>query len=152
MTMVAPAKHVKMHLKNEASKIDNIMKVQKMTSTKKVNKCLKLLDQFKSENKYVNSPLIKQAASEFETAHKKLIEQLAGLDQNMQRYMILSVQAVTELGEGVLEQKILEQSAQMERYSHMVESIKGNNAEVFREVYKEIVYEAKMDYRDNAAI
>ena len=49
--------------------------------------------------------------------------------------MILSVQAVTELGEGVLEQKILEQSAQMERYSHMVESIKGNNAEVFREVY-----------------
>ena len=49
--------------------------------------------------------------------------------------MILSVQAVTELGEGVLEQKILEQSAQMERYSHMVESIKGNNEEVFREIY-----------------
>ena len=99
---IAPAKHVKMHLKKEASKIDNIMKVQKMTITKKVNK---LIDQFKSEQKYVNSPLIKQAASEFETAHKKLIEQLAGLDQNMQKYMILSVQAVTELGEGVLEQK-----------------------------------------------
>ena len=53
----------------------------------------------------------------------------------MQRYMILSVQAVTELGEGVLEQKILEQSAQMERYSYMVESVKAYNAEVFREVY-----------------
>ena len=63
------------------------MKVQKMTITKKVTKCLQLLDQF--EQKHVNSPLIKQAA------HKKLIEQLAGLDQNMQRYMILSVQAVT---------------------------------------------------------
>ena len=94
-----------------------------------------MIDQFKSEQKYVNSPLIKQAASKFETAYKKLTEQLAGLDQNMQRYMILSVQAVTELGEGVLEHKILEQSAQMERYSHMVESIKGNNEEVFREIY-----------------
>ena len=135
MATVAPAKHVKMHLKKQASKIDNVMKVQKMTITKKVNKCLQLIDQFKSEQKYVNSPLIKQAASEFETAHKKLIEQLAGLDQNMQKYMILSIQAVTELGEGVLEQKILEQSAQMERYSHMVESIKGNNEEVFREIY-----------------
>ena len=76
-----------------------------------MTKCLKLLDQFKSEQKHVNSPLIKQAASEFETAHKKLIEQLAGLDQNMQRYMIFSVQAITELGEGVLEHKILERSA-----------------------------------------
>ena len=121
--------------KKEASKMDNIMKVQKMTITKNVTKCLKLLDQFKFEQKHVNSPLIKQAASEFETAHKKLIEQLAGLDQNMQKYMILSVQAVTELGEGVLEQKILEQTAQMEKYSHMVESIKENNLEVFREIY-----------------
>ena len=48
----------------------------------------------------------------------------------MQKYMILSVQAVTELGEGVLEQ-----SAQMEKYSQMVESIKENNKEVFREIY-----------------
>ena len=106
-----------------------------MTITKNVTKCLKLLDQFKFEQKHVNSPLIKQVASKFETAYKKLTEQLAGLDQNIERYMILSVQAVSELGEGVLEHKILEQSAQMERHSHMVESIKGNNAEVFREVY-----------------
>ena len=98
MATVVPAKHVKMYSQNQASKIDNIMKVQKMTITKNVTKCLKLLDQFKFEQKHVNSPLIKQAASEFETVYKKLTEQLAGLDQNMQRYMILSVQAVTELG------------------------------------------------------
>ena len=111
------------------------MKVQKISITKTLNKCLQLIDQFKSEQKYVNSPLIKQTASEFEIAHKKLIEQLTGLDQNMQKYMILSVQAVTELGEGVLERKILEQSAQMEKYSQMVKSIKENNKDVFREIY-----------------
>ena len=64
MATVVPAKHVKMHLKKEASKIDNIMKVQKMTITKNVTKCLKLLDQFKLEQEHVNSPLIKQAANE----------------------------------------------------------------------------------------
>ena len=42
----------------------------------------------------------------------------------MQKYMILSVQAATELSGGVLEQKILEQTAQMDKYSWMVESIK----------------------------
>ena len=70
-------------LKKEASKIDNIMKVQKMSITKNVTKCLKLLDQFKFEQKHVNSPLIKQAASKFETAYKKLTEQLAKLNQNL---------------------------------------------------------------------
>ena len=45
----------------------------------------------------------------------------------MQKYMILSIHAVTELGEGVLERTILEKSAQMEKYSHMVESIEENN-------------------------
>ena len=53
----------------------------------------------------------------------------------MQRYMNLSVQAVTETGEGVLEQKILEQTAQMDKYSQAVESITINNIETFREIY-----------------
>ena len=53
----------------------------------------------------------------------------------MQKYMILSVQAATELSGGVLEQKILEQTAQMDKYSRMVESIKEDNKEVFREIY-----------------
>ena len=34
---------------------------------------------------------------------------------------------VTETGEGVLEQKILEQTAQMEKYSQAVQNIKRNN-------------------------
>ena len=57
---------------------------------------------------------------EIETFYRKLKDQLEGLDQNMQRYMILSVQAVTEIGDGVLEQKILEQTAQMDKYSKAV--------------------------------
>ena len=92
---------------------------------------LTLLDRFKLEQNYGNSPLVKQAASEIKISHKKLTEQLAGLDQNMQRYINLSVQAVTETGEGVLEQKILEQTAQMDKYSQAVESIKINNIETF---------------------
>ena len=111
------------------------MKVQKISITKTVKKCLLLIDQFKSEQKYVNSPLIKQTASDFDIAHKKLIEQLTELDQSMQKYMILSVQAATELSGGVLEQKILEQTAQMDKYSRMIEGIKEDNKEVFRENY-----------------
>ena len=132
---VAPAKHVKMHLKSQASKIDGVMKVLNISITKTVNKCLLLIDQFKSEQKYVNSPLIKQTASKFNIAHKKLIRQLTELDQSMQKYMILSVQSATELSGGVLEQKILEQTAQMDKYSRMVESIEENNKEVFRDIY-----------------
>ena len=49
--------------------------------------------------------------------------------------MILSVQAATELGGGMLEQKILEQTAQMDKYSRMVKGIKEDNKEVFREIY-----------------
>ena len=89
---VAPAKHVKMRLKNQASKIDGVMKI---SITKTVNKCLLLIDQFKLEQKYVNSPLIKQTASYFDIPHKKLIGQLTELEQSMQKYMILNVQAAT---------------------------------------------------------
>ena len=49
------------------------MKVQKISITKTVNKCLLLIDQFKSEQKYVNSPLIKQTANDFDITHRKLI-------------------------------------------------------------------------------
>jgi len=102
-----------------------------------VNKCLTLLDQFKQEKNYGNSPLVDQAAKEVKTFYRKLKDQLDGLDQNMQRqrYIKLSVQAVIETGEGVLEQQILEQTAQMDKYSKAVEDIKRNNIEAFREIY-----------------
>ena len=52
----------------------------------------------------------------------------------MQRYINLCVQT-TETSEGVLEHKILEQSAQMDKYSKAVDDIKRNNMESFREIY-----------------
>ena len=56
-----------MQIKQEAKKINNLMKFQKITITKNVNKCLTLLDQFKQEQNYGNSPLVEQAAREVET-------------------------------------------------------------------------------------
>ena len=111
------------------------MKLQMMFITKRVNKCLLLINQFKSEQKYVDSPLIKQTANEFIITHKRLIEKLMELDKFMQSYMTLSVQAASELGGGVLEQKILEQSAQMCKYSQMVKILKEDNETVIREIY-----------------
>merc|ERR1712208_76375 len=84
-----------------------------------VNKYLLLINQFNSEQEHANSILIKQTTNDFDITHKKLIEQLTELEESMQRYMILSVQAASELSIGVLEQKILEQSAQMSKYSRM---------------------------------
>ena len=106
---VAPARHVKMHLKNQATRIDGVMKIQKMSITNTVNKCLLLIKQFKSEQEHANSILIKQTANDFNITHRKLFEQLTELEESMQKYMILSVQAASELGKGVLEQQILGQ-------------------------------------------
>ena len=79
------------------------MKIKNMSITKMVNKCLLLINQLKSEQKYVDSPLIKQTANDFIITHKRLIEKLTELDKCMQSYMTLSVQAASELGGGVLE-------------------------------------------------
>ena len=127
MATVAPAQNVRIQLKQEAKKINNLMKVKKMTITKNVNKWLTLLNQFKQEQNYGNSPLVEQAAREVETLYRKLKAQL-------QIYINLCVQT-TETSEGVLEQKILEQSAQMDKYSKAVDDIKRNNREAFKEIY-----------------
>ena len=55
----------------------------------------------------IDSPLVTQAAREVETSCRKITEQLDEIDTNMQRYINLCVQTVTETGEGVLEHKIL---------------------------------------------
>ena len=61
---------------------------------------------------------IKQTANEFDITHRKLIGQMKELEESMQRYMMLSVQAASELSKGVLEEeKILGQTAQMTKYS-----------------------------------
>ena len=133
---VAPARHVKMHLKNQATKIDGVMKVQKMFITKTVRKCHDLILQFKSNQELANSLLIKKTANEFHTTHTKLIELLTELDQNMQEYMKLSVIASSEnMDQGVLEQKIMGQTAQMTYYSNMVENVKKDNETVFKDIF-----------------
>ena len=111
------------------------MKIQKMSITKTVNKCLELISQFKSNQEIANSILIKQTANEFDKTHKKLIELLTELDESMQEYMKLSIMAASELGKGVLEQKILGQTAQMDYYSGMVENVKENNETVYKDIY-----------------
>ena len=60
------------------------MKVQKISITKMVKKCLELISQFKSNQEIANSVLIKQAASDFYTPHRKLIKLLTALDESMQ--------------------------------------------------------------------
>ena len=50
--------------------------------------------------------------------------------------MKLSVIAASEnMGKGVLEHKILGQTAQMDYYSHMVENVKRNNETVYKDIY-----------------
>ena len=63
MASVAPARHVKMHLRNQATKIDGVMRTQKMSITKRVRKCHDLILQFESNQKLANSLLIKMTAN-----------------------------------------------------------------------------------------
>ena len=58
MASVVPARHVKMHLRNQATKIDGVIRTQKMSITKTVRKCHNLLLQFESNQKIANSLLI----------------------------------------------------------------------------------------------
>ena len=77
-----------------------------------------------SNQELANSLLIKQTANEFNTTHTKLIGLLTELDQSMQEYMKLSIIAASEnMGKGVLEHKILGQTAQMDYYSRMVQDV-----------------------------
>ena len=47
MASVGPAGHVKMHLKNQATKIDGVIRIKKMSITKTVRKHHDLILQFK---------------------------------------------------------------------------------------------------------
>ena len=63
MASVTPARHVKMHLKNQATKIDGVIRTKKMSITKMVRKCHDLLLQFESNQKIANSLLMKKTAN-----------------------------------------------------------------------------------------
>ena len=104
-------------MRSEAFRINNLMRVQKMTVTKNVTKCLLLLDQFKKEQNNGNSPLLLQSATEVNTFYKRTTDHLGRLESSMQRYLDLSVQTFTGREEGDLDRKIEQNSAQLDRYT-----------------------------------
>ena len=127
MASVKPARHVKMHHKNQATKIDGVIRT--------VRKCHQLLLQFESNQKISNSLLMKKTANEFHTTHTKLIETMNDLYQNMQDYTKLSVIASKNMSNGVFEQKIIQQNVQMTYYSNIVENVKKGHKTIFRDIY-----------------
>ena len=54
MALVAPARHVKMHLRNQATKIDGVIRTQRIFITKTVRKCHDLILHFESNQKIAN--------------------------------------------------------------------------------------------------
>ena len=69
---------------NQATKIDGVIRIQKMSITKMVGKCHNLLLRFESNQKIANSILMKKTANEFHTTHTKLIETMNNLYQSTQ--------------------------------------------------------------------
>ena len=82
-------------IRAEATRTNGLMRVQKMSLTKLVNKCLQLLDTFKKEQARESSPLVFQCASEVMTYHGRITDLLAGLEGNMTKYLELNVQTFT---------------------------------------------------------
>ena len=122
-------------MRSEAVRINNQMRVQKMTVTKNVTKWLLLLDHFKREQNNCNSPLLLQSTTEVHSFYKRTTDHLSRLDSSMQRYLDLSVQTFTGGEEGDLDRKIEQNSAQMDKYTKAVEDIKINNIETFRQIH-----------------
>ena len=58
-------------MKVEAKRMNGLMRVQKMSLTKLVNKCLQLMDTFKKEKGRESSPLVSQCASEVMKFHER---------------------------------------------------------------------------------
>ena len=101
---------------------------------KSVLHCQIVLNKSKTKQNNGNSPLLIQAAKEVDSFYKKTTDHLDGLDSNMQRYLDLSVQTVTEVWEGDLDSIIEQQTAQMDKHIKVVEDIKINNIETFRQI------------------
>ena len=135
MASVEPARHVKMHLKNQATKIDGVIRTQKMSITKMVGKCHDLLLRFESNQKIANSILMKKTANEFHTTHTKLIETMNDLYQSTQDYTKISFIASENMSNGMFEQKIIEQNANLTYYANIVEKVKEGHKIIFKDIY-----------------
>ena len=82
-------------MRTEAVRVKNLMRVQKISVTKNVTKCLQLVDIFKKEQDRDSSPLLVQCASEVLTFHGRITDLLGRLKSNMQKYLDISVQTFT---------------------------------------------------------
>ena len=102
----------------------NLMRFQKTTLTKYVNKCLILVERFKKEHNCASSPLLFQTASEVITFYERTTHQLGRLDCNMSKFLDLTTQTFEGDDESELDKKTDENSSQMDKYSKAVDDIK----------------------------
>ena len=133
MTSVEPARNVKMRLKNQATKIDGVIRTPKIS--KMAAKCHNLLLKFESNEKIANSILMKKTANEFHTTHTKLIETMNDLYQSTQDYTKISFIASKNMSNGMFEQKIIEQNANLTYYANIVENVKEGHKIIFKDIY-----------------
>ena len=116
-------------MRSEATRELNGMKYQKACLTKYVNKCLKLVEDFREENNH-SSPLLNQAATDVMTFYNRAKDLLEELEESMKKYFRLS--SLTHEGsDSDLDKLIVDNQAAIEVYSLTFENIKGQNIEIF---------------------
>ena len=106
------------------------MKYQKACCTKYVNKCLKLVEDFREENNH-SSPLLNQAATDLMTFYNRAKNQLEVLEGSMEKYLDLTSQTHTG-SDAELDKIIGDLTASVEVYSKSFKDIKGTNIEIFQ--------------------
>ena len=111
-------------MKSEAVRVHNLMRFQKTTLTKYVNKCLILVEKFKQEQSMASSRLLVQAASEVITFHERTTDHLGRLEGNIHKFLDLTMQTFEGDDESELDKKIDDNSTQMDKYSKAVDDIK----------------------------
>ena len=117
-------------MRSEATRELNGMKYQKACLTKYVNKCLKLVEDFREENNH-SSPLVHQAATDIMTFYNWAKNQLEVLEGSIEKYLDLTSQTHTG-SDAELDEIIGDLTVSVEVYSKSFEDIKGTNIEIFQ--------------------
>ena len=82
-------------MRAEATRLNGLMRVQKISLTKLVNKSLQLMETFKREQVQDSSPLVTQCATDVMKFHERTTDLLTRRDSNMNRYQELCVNTFT---------------------------------------------------------
>ena len=77
---------------------------------------------------------MKKTANEFHTTHTKLIETMNNLYQSTQDYTKLRF-FDKNMSNGMFEQKIIEQNANLIYYANIVENVKEGHKIIFKDIY-----------------